>query len=55
MEQFLACHQHAFEFFGNRVPERIMVDNLKCKTPVNPMVPTRRSPAQGGTTAGSAR
>jgi hypothetical protein len=25
------------------------------KTPVNPMVPTRRSPAQGGTTAGSAR
>lgn len=29
MEQFLACHQHAFEFFANRVPERIMVDNLK--------------------------
>ncbi len=29
MEQFLACHQHAFEFFGNRVPENIMVDNLK--------------------------
>ncbi len=29
MEQFLACHQHAFEFFGNRVPEKIMVDNLK--------------------------
>jgi len=23
MEQFLACHQHAFEFFGNRVPVRI--------------------------------
>jgi len=29
MEQFLACHQHAFEFFGALVPERIMVDNLK--------------------------
>ncbi|MEN8128970.1 MAG: IS21 family transposase [Pseudomonadota bacterium] len=29
MEQFLGCHQHAFEFFGNRVPEKIMVDNLK--------------------------
>jgi hypothetical protein len=29
MEQFLACHQHAFEFFGNRVPKNIMVDNLK--------------------------
>jgi len=29
MEQFLACHQHAFAFFGNRVPKNIMVDNLK--------------------------
>jgi transposase len=29
MEQFLACHQNAFAFFGNRVPEKIMVDNLK--------------------------
>ncbi len=29
MEQFLACHQHAFEFFGNRAPDNIMVDNLK--------------------------
>jgi transposase len=29
MEHFLACHQHAFEFFGGRVPARIMVDNLK--------------------------
>ncbi len=29
MEQFLVCHQHAFEFFGNRVPKKIMVDNLK--------------------------
>jgi len=29
MEQFLACHQHAFELFGNRVPHNIMVDNLK--------------------------
>jgi transposase len=28
MEHFLACHQHAFEFFGG-VPEKIMVDNLK--------------------------
>jgi transposase len=29
MEQFLACHQNAFAFFGSRVPEKIMVDNLK--------------------------
>jgi transposase len=29
MEHFLACHQHAFEFFGHRVPAKIMVDNLK--------------------------
>lgn len=29
MEQFLACHQHAFAYFGDRVPEKIMVDNLK--------------------------
>jgi transposase len=29
MEQFLACHQNAFAFFGNRVPEKVMVDNLK--------------------------
>jgi len=29
MEQFLACHQHAFAYFGNRVAEKIMVDNLK--------------------------
>jgi transposase len=28
MEHFLACHQHAFEFFGG-VPHSIMVDNLK--------------------------
>jgi transposase len=28
MEQFLACHRNAFEFFG-AVPARIMVDNLK--------------------------
>jgi transposase len=28
MEHFLACHQHAFEFFGS-VPRKIMVDNLK--------------------------
>jgi hypothetical protein len=29
MEQFLACHQNAFAFFGNRVPEKVMVDNLR--------------------------
>ena len=29
MEQFLACHQNAFAFFGNRVPEKLMIDNLK--------------------------
>lgn len=29
MEHFLACHQHAFEFFGGCVPGKIMVDNLK--------------------------
>ena len=28
MEQFLDCHQHAFQFFGG-VPEKVMVDNLK--------------------------
>jgi transposase len=28
MEQFLACHRNAFEFFG-AVPSSIMVDNLK--------------------------
>jgi transposase len=29
MEQFLACHLHAFEYFDGRVPEKVMVDNLK--------------------------
>lgn len=29
MEHFLACHQHAFEYFGHRVPSDIMVDNLR--------------------------
>jgi transposase len=29
MEQFLGCHQNAFEYFGV-VPGAIMVDNLKC-------------------------
>jgi transposase len=29
MEHFLACHQNAFEYFDHRVPETIMVDNLK--------------------------
>ena len=28
MEHFLACHQHAFEFFDG-IPDKIMVDNLK--------------------------
>ena len=28
LEHFLACHQNAFDFFG-RVPQKIMVDNLK--------------------------
>ena len=28
MEQFLACHRHAFEFFQS-VPAKIMIDNLK--------------------------
>jgi len=28
MEHFLACHHHAFEFFGG-IPHNIMVDNLK--------------------------
>ena len=28
MEHFLACHQHAFEFFGG-IPHTVMVDNLK--------------------------
>jgi len=27
MEHFLACHQHAFEFFGG-IPQKVMVDNL---------------------------
>ena len=31
-EQWLACHQHAFEAFGGLVPAEIMVDN--CKTAV---------------------
>lgn len=28
MEQFLSCHQHAFQAFGG-VPEKVMIDNLK--------------------------
>jgi transposase len=27
MEHFLACHQHAFAFFGG-IPQKVMVDNL---------------------------
>ncbi|MBD3337063.1 MAG: IS21 family transposase [Candidatus Eisenbacteria bacterium] len=29
MEHFLGCHRNAFDYFGGRVPEKIMVDNLK--------------------------
>ena len=29
MEQFLACHLNAFAYFGARVPDKVMVDNLK--------------------------
>jgi transposase len=29
MEQFLACHLNAFASFGARVPDKVMVDNLK--------------------------
>ena len=29
MEHFLACHQHAFDYFGHRVPDDMMVDNLR--------------------------
>jgi transposase len=28
MEQFLACHRHAFEFFGG-APSQVVIDNLK--------------------------
>jgi len=28
MDHFLACHRHAFEFFGG-VPQKVMIDNLK--------------------------
>jgi len=28
LEHFLACHQHAFDFFGG-IPQKIMVDHLK--------------------------
>ena len=28
MEHFLACHQHAFDYFGG-VPKAVMIDNLK--------------------------
>ena len=45
LEHFLACHQHAFEYFGG-VPQKIMVDN--CKTAIlqhphgQPAVPNPR-------------
>ena len=28
-EQWLSCHQHAFEYFGGLMPAELMVDNLK--------------------------
>lgn len=28
MEHFLACHQHAFDYFGG-IPKEVMIDNLK--------------------------
>jgi transposase len=31
MEQFLACHQNAFAYFGNRGPEKVMVDNSQVR------------------------
>ena len=31
-DQWLSCHQHAFEYFGGVVPSEVMVDN--CKTAV---------------------
>jgi transposase len=31
-EQWLACHEHAFEYFGGLLPSEVMVDN--CKTAV---------------------
>jgi transposase len=36
MEHFLACHQHAFEFFGG-LPARIMIDNLKTAVLSHPL------------------
>ena len=46
-EHFLACHQHALEYF-NSVPAEVMVDNCKSRPPV-PLPPGsthRRAPAQ---------
>jgi len=36
MEHFLACHQHAFEFFGG-IPHTVMVDNLKSAVRQRPL------------------
>lgn len=35
-EQFLSCHQHAFEYFGG-VPRKIMIDNLKSAVLSHPL------------------
>ena len=52
MEQFLACHRHAFEFFGG-APAKVMIDNLKVgvlehppgrSRPLPPALPGLRRP-----------
>jgi len=45
MEQFLACHRHAFEFFGGGVPAKVMIDNLKVGVLDHPLgAPARFNP-----------
>ena len=45
MEQFLACHRHAFEFFGGSVPAKVMIDNLKVGVLDHPLgTPARFNP-----------
>ena len=36
-EQWLACHQHAFEFFGGLAPAEIMVDNCRVAVVSHPV------------------
>lgn len=44
MEQWLACHLHAFTFFGG-VPAKVMIDNLRCAVLDHPLGgPTRFHP-----------